>query len=121
MVFSANHASSVRKGTNNLREYLEKHPDSLKDVAYTTGVRREHHPHRSFAVSDGTTPLEFLAPSRIPSTTPEVTFVFTGQGAQWATMGAKLVSDYPSVSEDLQELDDFLSKLPQPPSWTIAG
>jgi acyl transferase domain-containing protein len=121
VVFSANHVNSVREGTSNLQEYIEKHPDSVRDVAYTMGVRRECLPYRSFAVSDGSAPLEFSAPSRTPSTIPAVTFVFTGQGAQWATMGTKLMSDFPSVHEDFQNLDGILSKLPQPPSWTVAG
>ncbi|THV54035.1 hypothetical protein BGAL_0036g00340 [Botrytis galanthina] len=120
VVFSANNADSVRKGTRNLLEYLEKHPESLNDVAYTTGVRREQHPCRSFSVSDGTSPLEFFAPSKIPTASPEINFVFTGQGAQWVTMGAKLVGDLPSVGKDFQKMDAILSKLPQPPSWTIA-
>ena len=121
MVFSANHVNSVREGTSNLQEYIEKHLDSVRDMAYTMGVRRECLPYRSFAVSDGSAPLEFSAPSRTPSTIPAVTFVFTGQGAQWAAMGTKLMSDFPSVHEDFQNLDGILSKLPQPPSWTVAG
>lgn len=121
VVFSANHMNSVREGTRNLQDYLEAHPDSLKDLAYTMSVRRERLPYRSFAVSDGSARLEFSAPSRTLSTVPAVTFVFTGQGAQWATMGAKLINDFPSVGEDFQILDGALSKLPHPPSWTIAG
>ncbi|KAF2138887.1 uncharacterized protein K452DRAFT_276732 [Aplosporella prunicola CBS 121167] len=90
------------------------------DLAYTMGIRRERLPYRSFAVGDGVAPLEFSAPSRTPSTTPAVTFVFTGQGAQWATMGVKLLIDFPSVRKDFQYLDGVLSKLPYPPHWTIA-
>jgi acyl transferase domain-containing protein len=121
VVFSANHVKSVREGTSNLQGYLEKHSGSVEDVAYTTGVRRERLPYRSFAVSDGSAPLEFSAPSRTSSAIPAVTFVFTGQGAQWATMGTKLMSGFSSVREGFQNLDSVLSKLPQPPFWTIAG
>jgi acyl transferase domain-containing protein len=120
VVFSANHAKSASEGTENLQHYLEKHPGSLRDVAYTAGVRRERLPYRSFAVSDGSAPLEFSAPAKMPSTVPAVTFVFTGQGAQWATMGARLIHDFPSVRGELEKLDKALSKLPCPPSWTIA-
>lgn len=121
IVLSANHTNSVRKGTSDIQEYLASHPDSLRDLIYTLGVRRERLPYRSFAVSDGSTPLEFAAPARIPASTPEITFVFTGQGAQWATMGAKLMTDFPFVQEEFENLDEVLSKLPLPPSWTIAG
>ncbi|KAJ4255263.1 hypothetical protein NW757_004776 [Fusarium falciforme] len=120
VVFSANHMNSARNGTANLQEYLTKHPGSVKDLAYTTGVRRERLPYRSFAVSDGSAPLEFTAPSRTPATAPQVTFVFTGQGAQWATMSVKLMEEFPSVEEDFKNLDKALSQLPYPPSWSIA-
>ncbi|KAL6362754.1 hypothetical protein LRP88_04058 [Fusarium phalaenopsidis] len=116
VVFSANHMNSARNGTTNLQEYLTKHPGSVKDLAYTTGVRRERLPYRSFAASDGSAPLEFTAPSRTPATTPEVTFVFTGQGAQWATMGVNLLEEFPSAEEDFKNLDKALSQLPYPPS-----
>lgn len=97
------------------------HPGTIKDLAHTMGVRRERLPHRIFAVGDGSAPLEFSAPSKVPSVTPAVTFVFTGQGAQWATMGTKLISQFPSVLDDFEDLDKSLSKLPHSPSWSIAG
>jgi len=121
IVYSANHTNSVRNGIKNLQAYLERHPDSLGDVAYTLGVRRERLPYRSFAVSNGTTPLEFPTASKAPSTAPDITFVFTGQGAQWATMGAQLLSDFTAVRDDIQKLDSVLSGLPHPPSWVIVG
>jgi acyl transferase domain-containing protein len=119
VVFSANHASSLREGAKSLGEYLAQHPESLRDLAYTMGVRRERLPYRSFAVSDGATALEFAAPSRVPSTALAMTFVFTGQGAQWAQMGARLIHDFPSVRQDFTHLDSVLSNLPHAPSWSL--
>ncbi|KAI1459633.1 hypothetical protein F4805DRAFT_48404 [Annulohypoxylon moriforme] len=121
LVFTANHAESVRKGVQNYTEFIETQPESIHDVAYTLANHREHLPYRAFAVADETSALKFSLPSKLPAQTPEVVFVFTGQGAQWHTMGVCLMSDYPSVMNDLELMDGALSKLGsgQAPSWTI--
>lgn len=121
VVVSENDVESVRKVACSLQRYHEEHTESLDDMAYTMGAQGKNFPYRSFSVSDGRGPLEFSAPSKTPSTMPPLTFVFTSQGAQWATMGKTLLNDFPSVNEDFQVLDHVLSKLPHPPSWTIGG
>ncbi|QIW96909.1 hypothetical protein AMS68_002427 [Peltaster fructicola] len=45
--------------------------------------------------------------------------VFTGQGAQWPAMGAKLIDFCPSFARSLQKMDDVLKSCADPPSWTI--
>lgn len=52
---------------------------------------------------------------------PRILGVFTGQGAQWARMGAKLIELSPFVRARLSELDDALSSLPEAdrPDWTL--
>jgi acyl transferase domain-containing protein len=100
---------------------MEKNRSSLIDLAYTLSVRREHLPHRAFCVTHGGLPLEVSAPSKASSTTPEIVFVCTGQGAQWAQMGAKLMEEFPAFEEDIRAMDRALAKLPYPPSWTIEG
>lgn len=49
--------------------------------------------------------------------------VFTGQGAQWQTMGSKLVEKIPLVRKILDEMDKSLAELPtyHRPSWTLVG
>ncbi|KAL2864310.1 uncharacterized protein BJX67DRAFT_383970 [Aspergillus lucknowensis] len=53
---------------------------------------------------------------------PRVLGVFTGQGAQWASMGAHLIRSSAAVRAKIDELDDSLATLPKPdrPSWKIA-
>ncbi len=48
--------------------------------------------------------------------------VFTGQGAQWATMGADLIQASATVREKIEQLDHSLANLPEAdrPSWRIA-
>jgi hybrid polyketide synthase/nonribosomal peptide synthetase ACE1 len=50
---------------------------------------------------------------------PKVIFVFTGQGAQWARMGADLLEKSASSRSLLQKLDACLARLPDPPSWSL--
>ncbi len=46
-------------------------------------------------------------------------FLFTGQGAQWAQMGASLLDHSPLFRSVLHECDRYLSELPEPPAWNI--
>lgn len=118
-VYSSKDGNCAKAGIEVLQQYLGTQPVEVADLAYTLGTRREHHAHRSFAVLDGLTLPVFSAPSKVPKASPEVTFVFTGQGAQWATMGASLIADYPSAALDMHSMDLALSRLPEPPTWTI--
>ncbi|RYP41495.1 hypothetical protein DL767_001000 [Monosporascus sp. MG133] len=46
--------------------------------------------------------------------------VFTGQGAQWPSMGASLYSQCVSFRNTIDELEGSLARLPDPPSWSLA-
>lgn len=58
---------------------------------------------------------------RSGTTASRILGVFTGQGAQWATMGAQLIKSSAFVRQRLQELDESLATLPEAdrPSWKI--
>lgn len=120
LVFSANHPSSLTQSISNYQRVLASHVHSLKDVAYTLGARREHLPHRAFAVTDGKGAFETssVVKTRSPS---QVTFVFTGQGAQWAGMAKQLMVDFPEFLDDIKMMDRVLAGLPTPPMWKIEG
>ncbi|KAK8011011.1 hypothetical protein PG990_009976 [Apiospora arundinis] len=121
LVFSANHVDSVRKGTENYTWYTEKHPGNIQRLAYTLGARREHLPYRSFALSVAGSPVTFSTPTKAPSASPGVIFAFTGQGAQWPTMGSKLLSEFSSVREDFEYMGHVLAQLDPPPYWALRG
>ena len=57
-----------------------------------------------------------------PKTSPQILGIFTGQGAQWATMGRDLYLTSATFRRAIESLDDSLSQLPSKdrPSWTIA-
>ena len=52
---------------------------------------------------------------------PKILGIFTGQGAQWARMGAELIENYEVARGILTNLDTRLSRLPEPdrPSWSL--
>ncbi|OKP09596.1 Lovastatin diketide synthase LovF [Penicillium subrubescens] len=117
LVFSANHTDSLEQLVANSKEFLETNPDATADLAYTLGARREHLPFRKFLITgdritEGPTGVK-------PSCEQTINFVFTGQGAQWVGMGRELLRAYPSVREDIRQLDSTLQRLPDGPSWLI--
>ncbi|KXX75870.1 Lovastatin diketide synthase LovF [Madurella mycetomatis] len=83
----------------------------LHDMAYTLAARRTGFAFRSFAVA---TSLEDLASSlsaapvlKRSSKNGALAFVFTGQGAQWATMGRELLS-IPVFKESVLRSQEYL-------------
>ncbi|GAP93361.2 putative lovastatin nonaketide synthase protein [Rosellinia necatrix] len=61
------------------------------------------------------------ASSKPSSTPPRILGVFTGQGAQWAAMGAQLIRSSSFVRNRVQELEDFLNTVPSAhrPTWSL--
>ncbi|KAF2150161.1 reducing type I polyketide synthase [Myriangium duriaei CBS 260.36] len=91
---------SSKLSGSDLRRYLES-------VAYTLALRRSDLPWKAFAVVDVD---EFDSPNfekaitqPIRATTrPKIALIFTGQGAQWATMGQELAI-YDVFASSLQQ------------------
>ncbi|KAH6673321.1 polyketide synthase [Halenospora varia] len=52
---------------------------------------------------------------------PSILGVFTGQGAQWATMGKRLIQGSEFVRRMIKDFDDVLARLPETdrPEWSI--
>ncbi|KAJ4388197.1 hypothetical protein N0V93_008804 [Gnomoniopsis smithogilvyi] len=126
IILSANRAESLAAMIEKHSDYIKQHKSSLDDIAYTLALRREHLRYRAFAVlGDGKgvelkpefkTKTIVLADGGKP---PNITFVFTGQGAQWPEMGKEIIHSYPSVSSLLDRMDATLGKLCASREWTI--
>lgn len=101
------------------QEYLLNNSVQLKDLAYTLGIHREHMPYKAFGVAIGNSfqgsPVIKSKSNLAPS------FVFTGQGAQWAGMGKELMEDYDAFRASIRAMDASLSRMTQPPLWKIEG
>lgn len=122
LLFSAKSDASLHGSVEKHSKYVERHGASrLQDLAYTLATRRQHHDYRTFAVSDGEESLLTQPTVKAKHTPKSLVFVFTGQGAQWAQMGKKLIEDFPAVCEDLKDMDNILSQCHTPPSWSILG
>jgi len=86
----------------------------LQNLVYTLSNRRSNLPWKNFVVAqsleelkNGLTPI--LSEPIRSSTFPTISYVFTGQGAQWAGM-AQGLSVYPVFFESLQRSEEYLQK-----------
>ncbi|KAL8788410.1 MAG: hypothetical protein Q9195_007289 [Heterodermia aff. obscurata] len=118
--FAAHNASSLRLNIDALSSVIDH--SSLADIAYTLGCKRSQLLQRSFRIVDQDhRALGLAAEKRIftsPIQTSNVAYVFTGQGAQWHSMGAQLF-EYAVFQTTISYLDYVLKELPGCPSWTI--
>ncbi|KAI9759233.1 MAG: Type I Iterative PKS, partial [Geoglossum simile] len=120
LVFSAKHPEALRRSMENYKSYLSASPNALSDISYSLSTRRETFTHRAFCIASGLGAYEVSKISKPgEGGPPNLVFVFTGQGAQWALMGRELIEKEPIFRERIQVLDDFLSQLPDPPNWRL--
>jgi acyl transferase domain-containing protein len=123
LVVSAKGAEALQLRARGIGAYLGSTKESLHDLAYTLGVRREHLSHRGYLVAKGqfTPDMADFQLSRESYAFSAITFAFTGQGAQWPGMGKQLITEFPSFREDIFRIDDILQKLEEAPRWKIQG
>lgn len=93
---------------------MKKRSKFLDDLAFTLSERRSHLQWKtSFIASSLEDLLAALTadntalPTRPSSRKPRLGFVFTGQGAQWATMGMDLMQ-YPVFRDSIEAADRYL-------------
>jgi acyl transferase domain-containing protein/protein-L-isoaspartate O-methyltransferase len=120
LVYSANNVESLNSMISNYKNYIQKNPRRVGDLAFTLSNKRVHLPHRAFAVKN---PLGMLTTSTPYKSgePPAVVMVFTGQGAQWPQMGGGLFhsSSFPAFKKTIRSLDAHLRTLEHAPEWTI--
>ncbi|KAL4866957.1 hypothetical protein BDV12DRAFT_210233 [Aspergillus spectabilis] len=117
---SVNNFGSLLKRIEDTEAYLQEKPHTLRDLAFTLGERREHLTRRAFALARE--PLAGEAFNVAPfdcQDSPETTFVFTGQGAQWPEMGKALIDTFEKFRQSIQLLDRALQTVARPPSWGL--
>ncbi|KAI1562587.1 Polyketide synthase modules protein, partial [Pyrenophora tritici-repentis] len=128
LLFSAYNAESLQEQVHSHIQFAQDQRQlELHDLAYTLANKREHRPHRSFVVTSGhmcTPQLSDSLTTSVPSVLDgwneiKAILVFTGQGAQWPTMGAHLWDTNIIFRETIQKLDRFLQTMETPPLWKI--
>ncbi|GAD95061.1 hypothetical protein PVAR5_3699 [Paecilomyces variotii No. 5] len=121
ILISANDKESLQTKVRDLGVYFEQRPEVFEkalfsDFAYTVGNKSSH---LSYRLALSATSLDELGiqlakvkinPTRIQGP-PTIGFVFTGQGAQWAEMGIRLIDEYPVFAGSLKNADQVLRDL----------
>lgn len=107
LLYSANTTKSLTRMIENYKQWIEKNPGKVADLAYTLALRREHLTHRTYAiVSNGV--VENAAQPTKAGKKPNVVMVFTGQGAQWPLMGKELLQSNETFKSAIRSLDGHL-------------
>lgn len=139
LVLSANTQTSLLGGVKEYTDFIRANPSlDLEDLSSVLQNKRNAFPIRTFF--SGSTRDELLqfmdkaidAASGAPNgevgtraynsnsgETPGILAIFTGQGAQWASMGRNLIEKCRLFRESIEGCEADLQSLPDPPSWSL--
>ncbi|PJE22951.1 MAG: polyketide synthase [Mycobacterium sp.] len=118
---SSSSADGLRTSARRLAEWVETHADSVTpaDLGYTLARRRAHRPVRTLVVADGLTELtgrlreaadgeDVLYQAAVAHDDRGPVWVFSGQGSQWAAMGADLLAGEAVFAATVAELEPLI-------------
>ncbi|KAJ5823786.1 Acyl transferase/acyl hydrolase/lysophospholipase [Penicillium robsamsonii] len=132
--FSASSEKSLLANIAAYSAYLRKYSDvNIRDLSWTLNSRRSTLPVRLSVSASSPEDLAVRLDDAVASSTitpstrtgsilePKLLGVFTGQGAQWARMGAELLESSPMFSDCVARLDRSLQELPTEhrPIWSL--
>jgi acyl transferase domain-containing protein/NADPH:quinone reductase-like Zn-dependent oxidoreductase len=121
--FSAHDKPTLKRNIDAHAAIVDKY--DLVDLSYTLANRRSSLQSKAFTVASHATVNDIFKEAATSfvfadkKKTPTVGFVFTGQGAQWARMGAELMEQYPSFLRTIRHLDLALGDLHDGPEWSV--
>ncbi|MFV8316603.1 sulfolipid-1 biosynthesis phthioceranic/hydroxyphthioceranic acid synthase [Mycobacterium sp. 23] len=120
---SSSSADGLRASALRLAEWVEAQADSVTpaDLGYTLARRRAHRPVRTLVVADGLTELaqrlrevadgeDALYQAAVAHDDRGPVWVFSGQGSQWAAMGADLLAGEPVFAATVAELEPLIQR-----------
>ncbi len=119
---SSTSAGALRRTSAQLADWVEQHLDSvsLSDLAYTLARRRGHRTVRSSLIAADATQLctglrELAAgdaayPPAVGRDERGPVWVFSGQGSQWAAMGASLLETEPVFAATIAALEPLIAQ-----------
>jgi len=118
-LLSAKSKTSLDAMTDNLRTWLETHPEaSLADAAYTLQVGRRHFKHRRLIVGGSHEELieaiankdtNLTGTRELHEAAPGVVFMFPGQGSQYVNMGRDLCASEPVFKQLFEHCCELFS------------
>ncbi|ENH70099.1 Lovastatin nonaketide synthase [Fusarium oxysporum f. sp. cubense race 1] len=136
LVISAETESSLATTVGKYADFIRANPDvNLEDVAFVTQTRRSVFSRRAFFSGETRDKLlEFLDSAvetsktgaeigiQAPGSSSEpaaILGIFTGQGAQWASMGRTMIETSSQFRESIQKCQDALRDIPDAPKWSL--
>ncbi len=119
-LLSAKSKTSLDAMTENLRAWLEAHPNaSLADAAFTLQVGRRHFKHRRLIVGGShgevieaiaNKDTNLIGTRELHEAAPGVVFMFPGQGSQYVNMGRDLHASEPVFAQHFDQCCALFSK-----------
>lgn len=119
-LLSAKSKTSLDAMTENLRLWLETHPNaSLADAAFTLQVGRRHFKHRRLIVGGSHGELmeaiankdtNLIGTRELHEAAPGVVFMFPGQGSQYVNMGRDLCESEPVFKQHFDQCCELFTK-----------
>jgi polyketide synthase 5 len=119
---SSSSADELRRTSGRLADWLSERTDSVapKDLAYTLARRRAHRPVRTAVtasglqelieglrkVADGDAPYQ----AAVGKDNKGPVWVFSGQGSQWAGMGACLLAEEPVFAATVADIEPLIAR-----------
>ncbi|MGO9158005.1 sulfolipid-1 biosynthesis phthioceranic/hydroxyphthioceranic acid synthase [Mycobacterium sp.] len=119
---SSTSADALRQTAKRLADWVQQHADTmaLTDLGYTLARRRAHRPVRTAVtastmeelvanlreLAEGDTPYQ----SAVGQDDRGPVWVFSGQGSQWAAMGAELLANEPVFAATVAEAEPLIAR-----------
>lgn len=118
---SSTSADELRRTAGRLADWVQAHDEvALPDLGYTLACRRAHRPVRTAViagsrseltqalreVADGDTPYQ----AAVGQDDRGPVWVFSGQGSQWAQMGAQLLATEPVFAATVAQVEPLITR-----------
>ncbi len=119
---SSTSADELRRTASRLADWVHNHTDdiALPDLAYTLARRRAHRPVRAAVIASSLPELSAALHEVADGDSPHhaavgqddrgPVWVFSGQGSQWAAMGADLLATEPTFAEAVAEAEPLIAR-----------
>ena len=127
LVWSAADEDSVKRMVSQYQDYIHSQGQDVSDldldqIVHTLSTRRSLLAWRTYAVMAckdlSSLDQMYARPTRLPRTQLSLAFVFTGQGAQYSSMGAGL-SAFPAFRESINQSERILKQIGS--QWSLHG
>ncbi|GKU06255.1 unnamed protein product [Fusarium langsethiae] len=123
-VLSASTEKALSSTSENIKKWASTHEmnsQTLRSLSYTLGVHKSTLAFRRATVASTCAELleeldQTVVPKRATSHAP-VTFVFSGQGAQWYAMGRELIGSSRCFQQSMTAMDNTIQE--QGSSWSL--